>query len=101
MHNLVPCTIQPTESSGLRYMLGKARHVRCICTAMTAMNTLYDIMSSRAAITFRASGNNGGACCPGPATADTLSSATLQQVVVPMSDSRRARIADDDMPSAG
>jgi hypothetical protein len=30
-------------------------------------------------IAFRASGNNGGACYPGPAVADALSSATWRQ----------------------
>jgi hypothetical protein len=62
------------------------RHLRYTFPAMIViMNTSYDRMSSRAAITLRASGNSGGACGRGPAGGDALSSATLQQVVAPMS----------------
>jgi hypothetical protein len=58
-------------------MLGGVRHLRYTFPAMIAMNTTCDRMSSWATITSHARGNNGGACCRGPAGGGALSSATL------------------------
>jgi hypothetical protein len=66
-------------------MWGEVRHLRYTFPAMIVMNTTFDRVSLRAAITSHVSGNNDSARCPGPAAADALSSATSQQAVAPMS----------------